>query len=64
MKKGIVYLVSAILLFLMPSVLADDVEYSIQIIRESCVSIRTIAQTLSSKSAISLIPTITVRLSL
>lgn len=29
MKKGIVYLVSAILLFLMPSVLADDVEYSI-----------------------------------
>ena len=29
MKKGIVYLVSAMLLFLMPSVLADDVEYSI-----------------------------------
>ena len=29
MKKGIVYLVSAMLLFLMPSVLADDVEYGI-----------------------------------
>ncbi|MCS4488655.1 hypothetical protein [Streptococcus sciuri] len=60
MKKGLVYLVSAILLFLMPSVLADDVEYSILDYKGE---LRLHQDNSASKSAISLIPTITVRLS-